>query len=198
MRRQTEEAWLSATPFMWPPGTRKPTPRERAPGTPEPTVFHVNPELDTASGAGYLTGGAMGSLPGMEFYGINCWYVDSEGGRVRTKLCAGAFRENPMSDFSDVSQGGLDVTVWAMTTQDGVTFAEGQPGGGDYSTPTKHGPVTILGAVSERLTLQAADGITFYFDVPTRQFVPSLDTTVTPAPSATGPESPLPTGTPVP
>jgi hypothetical protein len=40
-----------------------------------------------------------------------------------------------------------------------------------YRTPTKAGPGTITDAVGERLTLEAADGTRFYFDVATRQWV---------------------------
>ena len=40
-----------------------------------------------------------------------------------------------------------------------------------HPTPTKAGPVAITDAVGERLTLQAADGTRFTFDVPTRQWV---------------------------
>lgn len=40
-----------------------------------------------------------------------------------------------------------------------------------YRTPTKAGPVTITDAVGERLTLEAADGTRFTFDVATRQWV---------------------------
>jgi hypothetical protein len=40
-----------------------------------------------------------------------------------------------------------------------------------YRTPMKAGPVEIIAAVGERLTLRAEDGTRFYFDVATRQWV---------------------------
>lgn len=40
-----------------------------------------------------------------------------------------------------------------------------------YNTPIKAGAVAIIDAVDQRLTLRAADGTLFYFDVPTRQWV---------------------------
>jgi hypothetical protein len=52
----------------------------------------------------------------------------------------------------------------------------------------------IVDAVGERLILHAANGTTFYFDVPSRQFVDSLD--VTAIPSTTTVTPPLPSNTP--
>jgi len=43
-----------------------------------------------------------------------------------------------------------------------------------FLTPTQSGPVNITGAVGERLILQSTNRTMFYFDVPARQFVPSL------------------------
>jgi hypothetical protein len=40
-----------------------------------------------------------------------------------------------------------------------------------YPTPSKAGVVHVTDAVGERLTLEAADGTRFYFDVATRQWV---------------------------
>jgi hypothetical protein len=40
-----------------------------------------------------------------------------------------------------------------------------------YEPPLARGVVRVVDAVGERLTLQAADGTLFYFDVPTRQWV---------------------------
>jgi hypothetical protein len=57
-------------------------------------------------------------------------------------------------------------------------------------TPTKHGGVHVVEEENNRLTLQAADGEVFYFDVPARQFVASLTevvSTATPPPSLTPP-----------
>lgn len=40
-----------------------------------------------------------------------------------------------------------------------------------YETPTEHGPVRIVSAAGERLTLEAADGTAFVFDVAARAFL---------------------------
>jgi hypothetical protein len=57
-------------------------------------------------------------------------------------------------------------------------------------TPTRHGGIRVVDEENNRLTLQAADGEVFYFDVPARQFVASLTevvSTATPPPSLTPP-----------
>ncbi len=57
----------------------------------------------------------------------------------------------------------------------------------EFLTPTQSGPVSVKSAVIDRLTLQSTNGTTFYFDVPSHQFVPSM-AWVNP-----NPISPLPT-----
>jgi hypothetical protein len=55
-------------------------------------------------------------------------------------------------------------------------------------TPTKHGGVRVVAEQNNRLTLLAADGEIFYFDVPARRFVASLTEivpTATPPPTYT-------------
>lgn len=72
-------------------------------------------------------------------------------------------------------------------------------------TPTKHGGVRVVAEQNNRLTLLAADGEIYYFDVPARQFVASLIEVVpaaTPPPSLTPPvyvgDTPEPTYNPYP
>ena len=61
----------------------------------------------------------------------------------------------------------------------------------EYLTPTRHGGVRVVAEQNNRLTLLAADGETFYFDLPARRFVSSLTEVV---PTATPPptKSPIP------
>lgn len=60
------------------------------------------------------------------------------------------------------------ILIMLIASPDGLTpLARGER----YNTPTLNGPVQITDAVGERLTLQADDGTTFYFDVATRQWV---------------------------
>jgi len=75
--------------------------------------------------------------------------------------------------------------------------------GGLYRTPRRAGAVRIIAEADNRLTLQAADGTLFYFDVPGQAFVASLHEiipTVTPGPTFTvsPPEALQPTGYPLP
>jgi hypothetical protein len=65
----------------------------------------------------------------------------------------------------DRTQGLLMVIV--RTPDETRSLERGQL----YSTPSKAGAVHITDAVGERLTLEAADGTRFYFDVATRQWV---------------------------
>lgn len=66
-----------------------------------------------------------------------------------------------------------------------------------FVTPSKHGALRVVTEQNNRITLIAADGTIFYFDLPTRQFVASLTEvapSVTPSPLAT----PEPIGLPYP
>ena len=45
------------------------------------------------------------------------------------------------------------------------------PGGGVYPTPVKAGPVTIVDANGEQLTLATQDGHVFYFNGASRKYV---------------------------
>jgi len=66
-------------------------------------------------------------------------------------------------------------------------------------TPAQRGGVRVVAEQNNRLTLQSADGETFYFDVPSRRFVASLTEvvpTATPPPTYT-PYAP-PSGTSIP
>lgn len=75
-----------------------------------------------------------------------------------------------------------------------------------HITPLKDGPIKVIAAQDNRLTLLGEGGVVFYFDIPGRQFVPSLTevvttiTPVTPAPTAmpTLTRTPGPTATLVP
>ena len=66
-------------------------------------------------------------------------------------------------------------------------------------TPSKHGALHVVSEQNNRLTLLAADGETFYFDVPARRFVASLIGVVpTATPYPTHPPHALLSSTPVP
>ncbi len=78
------------------------------------------------------------------------------------------------ADYADKNQGVVAVDI------------EGMYQGGRYNTPTKAGGVTIIAEDNFKLTLKAADGSLFYFDVPGEAFIYSLMdnvSTLTPAPT---------------
>ncbi len=86
--------------------------------------------------------------------------ADSPQGRVYTHVYAGVEKRDPL-------QGLLLMEV--ITQSQSTSF-------GSYRTPLRVGPIRVIDAVGEQLTLRADDGTLFTFDVPTRQWV-------TPAPS---------------
>jgi len=150
---------------------------------------------ETPVGAGWLSPSPPFPAYYNKGFGVtNNWREYSEGGFVVTSVFAGG-------EYADVALGlpgqqGLVVVQVFQIDQarlnGGLTYNE------LFHTPTASGEVTITGAQGDRLILQSTGGTTFYFDVPTRQFVPSLAATVTAPVPTPGPESPLPTGTPVP
>ncbi len=103
------------------------------------------------------------------------------------------------SDYGDTTnaQGMVYVIVYDEYDSPQGPFLVKLPDGGHYPTPKQDGPVRIVGAQGARLTLLAADGQTFYFDVPGQQFTASLTDvvpTATPWPVTRIP-TPIPTPT---
>jgi hypothetical protein len=92
------------------------------------------------------------------------WY--EEIGDKRIIVYAGGLRDYP-GVAPGASQGFVSIEVETLA-------GEELPGGGDYLTPTKAGPVRIIDAKRDRLVLRSDKGVTFYFDVPGRRFVSSL------------------------
>ena len=147
------------------------------------------------AGSGWL----VRALPAHYDHGFavtNGWDEIEQGGTVMTQVTGGAEWASEAEAGSVAGPQGLVVVdVWQIAPDrlsDSVVYQQ------TFDTPGASGEVTITGAQGERLILQSTDGTTFYFDVPTRQFVPSLAATVTAPPPTTGPVSPLATATPVP
>ncbi len=114
------------------------------------------------------------------------------GAGTRTANVPGSFTQAPFQSSLFLSKNHWDepLTDYRLEVYAGVQGSSGDPQQGEiivfrrslnylefippfdfYITPSKVGPVTITDAVGERLTLQADDGTTFYFDLPTRQWV---------------------------
>ncbi len=121
-----------------------------------------------------------------DFIVENVWYKDTAGGTLRTYVYGGFI---PTPGGFPTQQGVVAVQVLKMDAHGDIQQIYYQ----QFPTRTQSGSVHITGAVGERLTLQSTNGTTFYFDIPLRQFVPSLTWTPTP-----GPISPIATPTPAP
>ena len=102
------------------------------------------------------------------------WYNDSKDGKTRTFVFTGA--TSSPSDGRATNQGVVVVRVARMSVQDDHVFIDIVESS-QYLTPTKSGAVRVVAANGERLTLKSSNGNTFYFDVPSRQFVSSPSTT---------------------
>ena len=144
--------------------------------TPEPTVFATIP--GTPAGAGTIVVG-VGPFSPIDYYIENRWYEDTDGGSTRTSVWAGAVAEAG----GERSQKGIVlVQVTRRYPQDNdtrtalVEFTS-------RLTPCQGGPVRVVDAVGEVLTLLSASGHTFTFDVPARQFLPPPGATPTPTPN---------------
>lgn len=106
----------------------------------------------------------------------NAWQQQVNG--AWAAVFAGARQDDP--------QQGVIFTQWELPNA---------PIGHFINTPISAGSVRIIAEQNYRLTLQAADGTLFYFDVPAQTFVSSpteVAPTITPPPTYT-PTQPVPT-----
>jgi hypothetical protein len=102
-----------------------------------------------------------------DFMFTNVWYKDTDAGTLRTYVYGG-FIPGPGGELSQ--QGVIVVQVLKMDTRGDIQQVYYQR----FPTQTQSGPVRIAGAQGDRLILQSTNGTTFYFDVPSREYVPSL------------------------
>lgn len=141
---------------------------------PTPNPVQLGPPPGTPMGEGVLTNGVgmhMGEVMGNFDGNLLAWVKYDENGQS-TIVYAGV-------DLDDEDQGVLYVvregTIW-----------EGY--GDRVIIPNRSGKPTITDAVGERLIIQTEGGDTFYFDVPSGKFAPSLTATLptmTPGPTLT-------------
>jgi hypothetical protein len=141
--------------------------------TPDPTLAAfptLSPELQgTPAGNGYITQFLPPPWPAMTFVFQNSWQTFSSDRKITTIVWAGAFG----SVQANPGQGVI--VVMTNTIVQGNIQSTNQT----YLPPTQSKSLRVVSAIGIRLTLTSTDGLTFYFDVPTRQYVPSLNTTVT-------------------
>jgi hypothetical protein len=105
-----------------------------------------------------LVEGKQAPFASADFAGRNHWYEVLVDRRISVYVGGEGY-------MGDSSRGVLRILVSSI---DGLSpLAPGER----YDTPALKGPIQITDAVGERLTLEAADGTRFYFDVATRQWV---------------------------
>lgn len=156
--KQTYEASVAQTRIA---ASNRPQP---PPGpTPIPITPTPAPIARQPSGSGFIVTDFVSPFPAMSHVITSLWYEENASQRII--VYAGALRDEP-GVTTAASQG---VVIVQVETLDHAPL----PGGGTFVTPSKVGAVTIVIARGERLTLQSINGATFYFDVPTRQFVSS-------------------------
>lgn len=146
----------------------KPTPTGIEFATPEPINLVPIPG-STPAGAGAIVK-IQPPFSNIMYHIENTWYKDLDS-RTRLYVYVGSVSA-PGGGYTD--QGVVIIHILSST---GEFLHTSQ-----YLTPEKLGPVRIVGAVGDRLILQSTRGAAFYFDVPLRQFVPSL-TWVSPIPT---------------
>jgi hypothetical protein len=110
-----------------------------------------------AAGAGFILTGVQLGMSSGDFKDTNLWVERLPDRNIGVFAGGDGY-------IGDPTQGLLVIII---KSPDRVPIGPVET----YRTPTKAGPVTITDAVGERLTLQAEDGTTFYFDVATRQWV---------------------------
>jgi len=109
-----------------------------------PTHAPVLPQQRTRAGAGTIIETGLAPYPGSLYRFENRWVMETPGRAIIVYAGASA---------TDPTQG----LVVVDSSPRGI--------GGDFPTPTKSGAVHVADADGQRLTLVAADGTAFIFDV---------------------------------
>ncbi len=146
---------------------------------PIPTVIESTPlssflpaKNSTPAGIGAIVNWKM--IPPFyvhDFMVENVWYKDSEGGTLRTYVYGG-YIPGPGGEITQ--QGVVVVQILRMDLYGDIQQVYYR----QFPTQTQSGSVHVTGAVDQRLILQSTNSTTFYFDVPSGQFVSSLDVVV--------------------
>jgi hypothetical protein len=140
--------------------------------TPSPVPDFISPTIPPTSivtykinyprrmaGAGVIIWNFPLNASPLEFWQTNAWYEKKQDKYIY--VFAGSERDGGVS--ADLTHGAVHVMV---TNQ----FPNNLPGGGTYEAPINNGPITIVDANGEILTLVSDDGSILYFDVASRQF----------------------------
>jgi hypothetical protein len=155
------------------------------PPTPLPIDVQLGGIARRAAGAGTIVESGQAPFPSYYLF-LNKWYEIANGKVIQ--VFAGAQRSDPLQGGKYLDKPWPGLVIVSVSAPDFKTFFPKE--GGEYRTPLRVGPVNVTDAVGERLVLVSDSGTTFYFDVPTRQFVPSL---IGAAPTLTSTSMPTPT-----
>lgn len=154
----------AAAVLTYPPPAKNPS--AGAPTFIAPTRPPVSSQRQ--AGAGTIIEGGPSPFPALTFAIQNAWYEEVNGRRIT--VLAGARRGDGASEFPHPWQSVVIVSVQSL---DGKTSFPAE--GGVLEAGIKADELRILDARGERLVLLAQNGQTLYFDVPTRQYVSSLN-----------------------
>jgi hypothetical protein len=173
---QTQQVFL-LTPSPGPGTLKPPVPAV----VPQATVFQPDP-LATPLGAGALFIGS-GPFSSPAFYLESQWYQDVDAGNRRIFVGVGSMAVLGADKPTDQ---GIVIVAEAKWINGNVIFLEGAKG--QFPTAQATGSLHITDAQGARLVLKSSNGTTYYFDVPSRQFVDSLN--APPPPTVTEPPDP--------
>jgi hypothetical protein len=173
---QTQQVFL-LTPSPGPGTLKPPVPAI----LPQATTFFPDP-LATPLGAGAVFIGS-GPFSNVAYYLESQWYEDVDAGNRRIFVGVGSLA---VLGASVPTQQGVVVIAEAKWINGSVVFLGGAKG--EYLTPQATGSLHITDASGARLVLESSNGTTFYFDVPSRQYVDSLN--APPPPTVTEPPDP--------
>jgi hypothetical protein len=194
---QTQQVHL-LTPSPGPGTLKPPLPTD----LPQATGFQPDP-LATPLGAGATFVGSE-PISSQEYYIGGQWFEDLDAGNRRIFVGVGSLAVPGAGKPTDQ---GVVIVLVAKWINGYFTFLAGAKS--EYRTAKADGTLHITGAQDARLILESSNGTTFYFDVPSRQFVDSLNApappTVTEPPDPTSipthappTQGPLPTAYPYP
>jgi hypothetical protein len=155
------------------------------PASPTPFPTQVSAVSQRSAGAGVIVESGQAPFPANYVF-INQWYEKVNDRVIR--VYAGAQRSDPSQGGKYLDKPWPGLVIVVVSTSDYKAYFPNE--GGQYFTPVKSGAVSILDAIGERLVLSSENSTTFYFDVPTRQFISSLTGV---APTVTSTPQPTPT-----
>lgn len=160
-----------------------------SPGPTRPSVLNSPEFVRELAGAGEVVSSATARRRlGEKIFTANRWEEALPDGRLRVVYAGEA--------WGSIGQQGMV----AVALTDPQAFAQNQAITGAityYRAPTGVGPLIILGADGERLTLQSTSE-TLFFDVPSVTYLSQDGAILPPAPEPTPSPTALPTPTPAP